>query len=482
MVSKRHAVFWLLMAAFLQAEVIPVRTDAELESALARALELQADGEAVTLVLAPGQYRTPLHLVRDTALPGSLPTLTVMAEIPGSAIFTEGVRLKDWEEDSFRTWRHALPWKAEGSGPLHLFYDGAWLSREWVRERLDPWEYWVDLELGEIVLAVPVGSEADFGRLQLAGRSAEARLLIRNAAQVVLEGLTFEYDFAGNQPTLFSTPQIVDSRSVTLRGCAFLRNQTGLRVLNVEELRLEECRFQFSGEQGLSVRGSSNVGVKGVNISHNGKLEPEAVQGKVFGHALAILEPQGSHGVEQGRITDNTAGVYLGEVTGVEIRFENLVVGYHRGNGYTLVGKAGKTTIRDNRIGRNRGSAILLEQDFEMERAPAVRVENSILFAGREGDVLINLIRGTFSLTDSIVESRAEGKALIEISGAVGYRGEGNLFYHRGTPESAFNGGSFEAWALDPGRERESRFADPQFLNTETLDFDMAFESPWFER
>ena len=462
---------------------LSVTEDSDLTAALEEALKLQEEGKDVTVTLAPGTYRNPLRLVGKTGSPRVPPgKLRVRAQIPGSVFFSEGIPLRDWVGDTFRTYRHALTWDSKNDRRHFLFLEGAWLSQEWVRERLDPWEYWISREETALVLAVPQGVEGSPGGVVVASRNPEATLLIKSVSNLTLEGLIFEYDFGSEGAIGYSTPQIVDSRQVRFRDCFFLRNQVGLRVLNSSQIAFHNCRFQFSAEQGLLLSGCSDVELTNATLTHNNHLEPEAGPRLAFGYALVVRNLSENLTVKRSRISDNPAGLFIQDSLGAQVFLEDLVVGYHQDFGISIVGGDPDLSLTRSRIGRNGEAGIYLDiPGGRNSSSGTLKIEESIFFTERGGP-LLTLENGRTMLNASILESRDPHRGLFTLGTGASFRGRGNLYFHSENEETAFNGYSFSEWRTDPTREKGGVFADPLFLDTEALDFDLSFESPWFQR
>lgn len=474
---------WGVPGAWGEVLALSVTGDSDLTSTLKEALRIQEEGMDVTVTLAPGIYRTPLRLIGKTGpfdpSPGQL---IVRAEFPGSVFFSEGIPLREWGADTFRTYRHTITWDSRNHRRHFLFFDGAWLSQEWVRERLDPWEYWISQEENALILAVPPGKVGSPDRVVVASRSSEPTLLIKNVINLTLEGLTFEYDFGAQGAVNYSTPQVVDSRQLIFRDCAFLRNQVGLRVLNSTSIAFHDCRFQFSAEQALLLSGCSDVELRNATLSHNGFLEPEARARLAFGYALVLRNLSGALTVKRSRISDNPAGIFIYDSLDAQVSLEDLVVGYHKDFGISIVGGDPEISLTRSRIGRNGEAGIYLDiQGGRNSASGLLKIKESIFFTERGGP-LLTIENGRTILNTSILESRDPRRELFSLGSGGSLRGEDNLYYHTQNEDTAFNGLSFSDWRTDPAREKGGIFADPLFLDTEALDFDLSFESPWFQK
>lgn len=483
-IPLRCAFLLLLLPVTLLGLVREVSVDSD--EALERTLEAipgwREAGEAVEVVLEPGTYRVPLRLsgpeLPDHDEPPRL--LVIRARIPGSVHFTEGLELNEWQTESFRIWSHALPDPVTEAAPLRLFYDGAWLKQATARATMNPWEFLVVPREGLLLVAIPDSAPVRFEDFRLAARKPGTLLLLQRMQNVVLEGLVFSYDFPGPGVQLFESPHIVSSSDIELRNCRFLWNQRGLRILDSSQVRLLDCHFQFNGEQGLAVTRGSAVEIRGAVISHNGRLEPQAQPEFAFGHALVLEDLQGPTLVARSRIHDNTSGLLVREGRGQSLRLQHLVIGHHRGFGLVLSGTSAVVEGSGLRIGRNGGPGLWIDATGYAD-SPPVRLHDCIFFEV-DGDTVIEVRKGRLRLRESIVESRSAGGWLLRMGSESEFRGRGNLYFHREGQKKVFNGKGFDRWRLDPEREEGSRFADPQFLNTETLDFDMDFSSPWFQR
>lgn len=460
---------------------ISVSGEDKLASALEEALALRKQGVTVTVSLAPGKYRVPLHLDGEGVPPGvRVGELTVRAEIPESVFFTEGILLPHWKPDTFRTRRHLVSWGSPNLRRHFLFMNGAWLTQEWVRERLDPWEYWISQQDGSVLLATPDAEATPLNSVVAASRKSESTLLIQNMSNLVLEGLVFEYDFAPEGGGFLSTPHITDSRNLVFRDCSFLRNQVGLRVLNASDLFFENCRFQYSAEQGLVFSESQNVTLTDVIISHNGHLEPEARSNLAFGFALVLRAHSGSFSLRRSQVKNNPGGIFIHNSGQSLLSLQDVILGYQSDFGISLVGGSPEFLMQGCRLGRNGGTGILVDLGEIPRASPPVQIVDCILFAD-QGGPLLDIQSGRVLLSDSIMESRSVDQDLLVLSNAGEFKGSRNLYFHRRRPDTAFNGASFPQWADNEFPENGSRFADPLFLDTESLDFDLSFKSPWFQ-
>lgn len=461
------------------AREVHIHTDLELAAALREVPVWRAAGEEVELVLAPGEYRTPLRLAGPVLPDSDEPPrqLTIRASEPGRTVFSEAIRLENWEQLSFRVWQHVLPDTARSG---RLFYDGAWLRQAADRERMNRWEYLVEPEVGTVLIAIPEGAAVDFSAFRWASGRPGGLLLLQRVENARLSGLTFAYDFPAAGTTLFDGPSLVSCRQIEIVDCRFLWNQRGLRVLDVDTLRILDSRFQHNGEQGLHLSQVSDLELRGLVISHNGRLESVAQPGLPFGHAVVVENLRGNATIAHTRIHDNTAGFLLLHGNGFAVRMQHLVIGHHRGAGLALAGRAPMLVGAELRVGRNGGPAIDLQAPDPVG-GRAMQISESIFFSA-SGDPVIAVGFGTLQLERCIVESRVPGGWLFRLDGNGSLTGRDNLYFHRDGSDRVFNGESFQRWTLDPDRDGGSRFEDPQFLNTETLDFDMDFSSPWFRR
>lgn len=478
------AVGWFLPALAVAFELELAPGDPAWDRKWETVAERYAAGEDVLVTLETGRYVQGIRLVRPVGEPDSegVGSITIRAGQRGKAVFSESKPLLEWEKINFRTYVHPFPEPLPEDSQLFLFYDGAWLEQRQRRIQIETWDTYLSARPPQVYLAIPEDAEPDFSKIAMAAREPEPLLRIEGFANVVLDGLVFEYDFAG-QDNHFPGPFIGRCRNVTIQDCSFRQNLRGLEVLEVDGLAIRDCEFRGSGFQGVLIGYSSDVDLVGLTITHNGQLSGRTRELVDSDFAnVTIVHPRGHHRLARTRLSDGYAGVVVDEIRGGELLLEELVLGYHEGPGIHLEGSLGGVSVANNRVGYNRGGALVLVGELANRAGLTAEVSGNIFFQA-EGGPVIRLKDATLKLQGNIVVSRSDSSPLFKLDGVAVYEGSGNLFFHRNLGDTAFNGVNFGTWAADPDHpESNSAYGDPLFLDTENLEFDMDFQSPWYRQ
>ncbi len=455
----------------------------ELETALEQAWHWKQEGMDVEVILEPGVYTKPIRVSGDRAgADGPEPEpgwLTLKAESPGTATFSEAVRLEDWEQLNFRTWVHPFALDTPDDGRVALFYDRAWLTQRDRRNQLEVWNVFIATDRKLLYLAVPEDAPWDPGKIRLARRDPCPLLHLEGVRKIRLEGLVFEYDFSSGRKARAAGPFIGDCREIVLEDCRFLQNERGIEIQDTIGVYMRNCEVAGSGFQGVLTRDTAGLVLVGTTLRHNGNLADTGGGGAFDFANFACRNPLGKVSISRSRISDGYAGLVFLGLNASDIVLSDLVVGYHEDAGFHFSGDALNICLRNSRVGRNQGAALRLSAQRTRGGGPELTVDGTIFFAG-SGGPLLDLEAGSVNLSGCILESRSAEQPAIRVADGTAYAGSGNLWWHAAAPGTAFNGADWDAWTAKEGRETGSRFADPLFLDTENLDFDIDFESPWF--
>ncbi len=461
--------------------VQPVRGD--LEEKVAQALNLKHAGVDVILELQPGKYHAGLHL---ETFRGEAPEerdegwLTVRPARNGTVMFSEGEIISDWEKLNFRTYQHRLARGVPGDGAVFLFYDQAWLSQRTQRIQLEVWDYWVDPEQHTIQWAIPEGAEPSWAKLVMVQRNPRPLLSLCGVSKVRLEDLQFEYDFSGVDSG-DAGPVVRGCDRVEILGCEFLQNERGLSLYDSSRITISDTSLRQSGGAGLALRNCSDVTLSGITLVYSGQKRLTHQSGAAIEPGLKVEQHKGAFLLIRSRISDGVSGVFLQSASPLDAEVRDSVLGYHEEYGIQVMAESGSFRLINNRIGRNKGEALWIRDNLN---GAAFRVEarGNVFFGAEDSKPLLSVNSGAYHMEGNILETRSMAHPLIYLGSNGRFSGTGNLYFHRNLPDTAFSGMSFMSWSSVPDRENASFFGDPMFLDTENLEFDMSFESPWFSR
>jgi hypothetical protein len=438
--------------------VTPEQGQHPLPAVVAEVRERLTAGESVELVLAPGVYRSALHLRFDEPVEGRL---TLRGEGGDPIRFTAAQPLgPGWEPVNFRTWRFPLPPGMRLDPAPMLFYGDVRLEQNPNRSALDVWEIFLDHERRALVLAVPEDAELDPARMSIVYPEPEAAPLIDVAglAAVTLDGLGVD-----KVPGPAAALRLSACQRVTLRGLTVAEaGGTGLALVDCDDVELLDLVVERNRKGGLRIENTDTASVGRSVFRFN-----------------------------------TGSGLVLSSVA--EARLYRVTVSDQPADGLVLAGD-GAHTIRDSVLGHNAGTHIRIA-------GPAVTVDTARIAFGEGTGLLVET--GSAELLDSIlyaagafglralgatslsvrdcivVAGDTEPFGVIAVNGDTTYRGTGNLFFGRGE-FIAFRHGKtdtdFAAWQEAVRSDLDSRVGDPAFADPEHFEFLPGFGSPWFRK
>lgn len=465
---------------------------------------------STNIVIYPGTYRESIRLEpysKDTNA-----AIIFEAKQKGMAIISGSDVWTGWQrEGNTNVYSHSWPYRW-GLAPNPwvqdkvtldpivrrremIFADGKLLAQVLSMQELKTNSFYVDEEKVTVYVSLAPDTKIDDTVIEVASRSS--LLKVDGKRNVTLRGLVFQH---GNSP--------VGESAVAINGSS--------------HILIEESKLQWNNWSGLEFRSTNNITLRRNTVSANGgsgitlwKVKTllfednetsannwRGAKGKFYGWAVAGVKSMRVHdGIyRRHRSTDNqTRGLWF-DYDNVNIEIDSAFLCFNFTDGINLEANEGPITIRNSTICRNENGPGLVGSHTRN-----VRLDNNIIYGNgwtqiriigrvpRSSDNWENKQRmmleiGDWTFKDNIIVGRSAKQLLLELDdvGTTPFVRtliqEGNLWYNsENTRVFKLLGkdAEFSDWQQLTGRELKSMFADPRFVDGDSLKFDLLRNSPW---
>jgi len=481
--------------------------------AIVVAMARRGAGIGTRIELYPGVYRESLIIGPSHEI--NAPIVLEPAGKTGPVIISGANEWQGWQQTKPGFWSHQWPYKW-GAAPAPRGWESQHLSsivrrREMVifdgrslvqveapgamQDKLD--SFYVDEVAGTVYLhAIARGASP---KIEIAER--RSLLLIQGQSQIIIRGIRFEYS---NGPLQEAAVNIENSSNVQIEDCAFdWNNWMGLSVRNVNGLTIDGSQANFNGGVGMTIWRTNDLLVHNVVTSHNNW---RGYAGGFVGWAVAgIKSLQNTNSRYRGVVASNNQSKGLWFDTGCSnVVIEDASLCGNYGDGIFIEANPGPFEIRHSIICSNQNGAGILSGN-----SSEVALEKDIIYGNSKAQILISgfynsarpmkdwktgqtllLWSDHWRIAHSVIESQNRGQPLIATTlAAVPWKNfvdtlnaNGNIWYDPETPNALQMAGGtrldLSQWQQLSGQDRDSRFADPGFLNPANHDFQPAPQSP----
>jgi parallel beta helix pectate lyase-like protein len=357
----------------------PVRT---VQRAVQLADDVNAQGQAVRILLGDGVYRESVELSSD----GQRTDAPMIIEGEPGAVLSGADLWGDWvpqpDGSSIRSWPHRfgmapIPdgweeyWNEDGNGRKRnilrrselVFADDEPLRGVLSRDELSPGTFFVDEEGQQLHVWLPDGRPAADAKMEVAVR--QPVLFVNGRSNLTIRHLTIEKGRGAVQEAAFL---VQNTRNVTLKDVLLqLNTYDGLATNNNKGLVITGSRFNNNGVLGLSGYREENIVLEDSEIARNNW------RGWPTGHeewdtVFKWLSVRGGI-ARRLRVVDNLGNGFWLDTDNQDVELRDSLISGNQKGGVTLEANQGPILVTGNRICENVQAGIL---DAQTDRVTVV--------------------------------------------------------------------------------------------------------------